>query len=118
MTGGMLQYRHDIKPTDGTFTMKVPVHPCTIVVMLENSPPDKYFTQVQYVRTKDGKYHYLKSWTQIIDTNKASNGETGTVCCAIYEDIFDNWNNEQEDGRWSNIFSYTPTILQRNSLLR
>ena len=62
--------RSDITESHGSFNVKVPAEPITIVVMLKTgSPSDKYFTQVQYVHTQDGQYHFIKSWTQPIRTH-------------------------------------------------
>lgn len=52
----------------GNFNIEIKERPVTIVILVDVSPPGHYFTQVQYVHTQDGKYHFVKSWTQEITT--------------------------------------------------
>lgn len=52
----------------GNFNVEIKERSVTIIILVDDSPPGHYFTQVQYVHTQDGKYHFVKSWTQEITT--------------------------------------------------
>lgn len=59
----------DMKLNNTTYTVKVKDRPIVIILLVDDSPGGKYFTQVQYVYTpSDGQYHFVKSWKQSITT--------------------------------------------------
>lgn len=41
----------------GNLNVEIKERSVTIVILIDDSPPGHYFTQVQYVHTQDGKYH-------------------------------------------------------------
>lgn len=59
--------RTNLAAEEGTFAVKIKAQPVVICIFIDNSD-GKYFTQVQYVHTQDGKYHLVKSWRQPIRT--------------------------------------------------
>lgn len=59
--------RTNLSAEGGTFEVKIKAQPVIICIFVDNSD-GKYFTQVQYVHTQDGKYHLVKSWRQPIRT--------------------------------------------------
>lgn len=77
--------RQRLEAENGNFHFKMPSQPCTVVIML-SEPEGKYFTQVQYVKTHDGKYHFISSWRQPI--RNTTNGET---CSHLVG--YDEWGN-------------------------
>ena len=59
--------RTNLAAEEGTYSVKIKAQPVIICIFIDNSD-GKYFTQVQYVHTQDGKYHLVKSWRQPIRT--------------------------------------------------
>ena len=59
--------RTNLAAEEGTYSVKIKAQPVVICIFIDNSD-GKYFTQVQYVHTQDGKYHLVKSWRQPIRT--------------------------------------------------
>ena len=59
--------RTNLAAEESTFEVKIKAQPVVICIFIDNSD-GKYFTQVQYVHTQDGKYHLVKSWRQPIRT--------------------------------------------------
>ena len=59
--------RTNLAAEEGTYSVKIKAQPVIICIFIDNSD-GKYFTQVQYVHTQDGKYHLVKSWWQPIRT--------------------------------------------------
>lgn len=59
--------RTNLAAEEGTYSVKIKAQPVIICIFIDNSD-GKYFAQVQYVHTQDGKYHLVKSWRQPIRT--------------------------------------------------
>lgn len=57
----------NLTASTNTFEFDMKEQPVVILIMVDDSTPmNKYFTQVQYVHTQDGQYHFVKSWKQPI----------------------------------------------------
>lgn len=59
----------NLTASTNTFEFDMKEQPVVVLIMVDESTPmNKYFTQVQYVHTQDGQYHFVKSWKQPIRT--------------------------------------------------
>lgn len=57
----------NLTASTNTFEFDMKEQPVVVLIMVDDSTPmNKYFTQVQYVHTQDGQYHFVKSWKQPI----------------------------------------------------